>query len=587
MGIKNLSLGKHMTLGMVIMMLLVFIVGGVGYYALNQVRQVNAQAKDVFTLMLKSGDVKNLTQAYQLAVFSEKLHEANKIHKSALEAADDTLRLLHHLTTFAKDHMGAKADNIHEKLQGLKKDFDAYVKLLAENDRIGKHIPTFQEPLSKAIEKGALFLADMQVTSKLYLGILTVYTNRPSEENWAKCKEAEQAFESAFNVWFQKISASEDLRKVAEEISSIFKEIQKAAESFNQNQKRLQDLMARITNLLDELALFAHELNQKAITSLDRQVRASGFLILTILACSLIGGISYAFFSTRGIVKRMLIITQGVSEGSQQVFDASSQMASTSHTLAEGASEQVSALENSVAALEEISTMTKENAQKCHNASELMGDAVAAVEKVNKNMVGLEQAIENITKTSKDTEKIIKTIDEIAFQTNLLALNAAVEAARAGAAGAGFAVVADEVRNLAMRASDSAKLTAQLISETIKAVQKGNELTTSTKKAFQENVDITKKVSEIIGEISVASQEQARGIEQINRSIAEMEKVIQTTAASAEEFASSAAHMKGLAEDMLTHVNGLLAMAGAKSLDQMERPSIAPKEWKALPGPTA
>ncbi len=128
--------------------------------------------------------------------------------------------------------------------------------------------------------------------------------------------------------------------------------------------------------------------------------------------------------------------------------------------------------------------MTKQNADNANQADGLMKEANQVVVQANESMGELTTSMEEISKASEETSMIIKTIDEIAFQTNLLALNAAVEAARAGEAGAGFAVVADEVRNLALRASDAAKNTANLIEGTVKKVSDGSELVTRTNEAF-------------------------------------------------------------------------------------------------------
>jgi len=212
---------------------------------------------------------------------------------------------------------------------------------------------------------------------------------------------------------------------------------------------------------------------------------------------------------------------------------------SISISLAESASEQAASIEETSSSLEEMSSMIKLNADHGNEAHVLMKDANRVVGEANDSMGRLIASMEDISTTSEETQKIIKTIDEIAFQTNLLALNAAVEAARAGEAGAGFAVVASEVRNLAMRAAEAAKSTAGLIEGSGKKIKTGAELVRVTNEAFAGVSRSTSKVGELLAGIATASNEQAQGIDQINKAVAQMNAVTQQNAASAEGLSSA------------------------------------------------
>jgi methyl-accepting chemotaxis protein len=214
--------------------------------------------------------------------------------------------------------------------------------------------------------------------------------------------------------------------------------------------------------------------------------------------------------------------------------------------------------------MEEMASMTKNNAENAGTADGLMKEANQVVATANDSMDRLTVSMKDISKASEETSKIIKTIDEIAFQTNLLALNAAVEAARAGEAGAGFAVVADEVRNLAMRAAEAAKNTAQLIEGTVKKVNDGSQLVTATNEAFTKVAQSSAKVGDLIAEISAASREQSGGIDQVNVAITEMDKVVQQNAANAEESASAAEEMNAQAEQLREYVNDLVMLVTGK-----------------------
>ncbi len=282
------------------------------------------------------------------------------------------------------------------------------------------------------------------------------------------------------------------------------------------------------------------------------------YAIAFMIGVSILGmlfAIGLGIYLTRSITRPINKVVGGLTEVSDQVLGAASQVAKASQNLAEGTSEQASSLEETSSSLEEMASMTKKNAESTDHARKMMEEAKKIVGTVNQHMDQMAQAIAEITKTSEETGKIVKTIDDIAFQTNLLALNAAVEAARAGEAGAGFAVVAAEVRNLSLRAAEAAKNTGNLIENTIAAIRKGRELTESTQKAFKDNLAISIEVAQVVEEITAASQEQSRGIEQISEAVMEIDKVVQQAAASAEESASAASEMNYLAAQMKAFVD--------------------------------
>ena len=228
-----------------------------------------------------------------------------------------------------------------------------------------------------------------------------------------------------------------------------------------------------------------------------------------------------------------------ILDGTSQVSGSAAQFSSGAQALSQGATEQASSVEELAATISEISAAISSNARSAAEVNDHMHTVGQGAEESNRQMREMLKAMGDIKAASDQIDKIIKTIEDIAFQTNILALNAAVEAARAGSAGKGFAVVADEVRNLAGKSAEASKDTAALIENALNAVHHGTGIADETAKSMLRVVDGVNRVNKAVAEISDSAAQQAASAAQVNQGIEQISGVVQTNSATAEESAAT------------------------------------------------
>ncbi len=297
-------------------------------------------------------------------------------------------------------------------------------------------------------------------------------------------------------------------------------EIGKTVKAINYFQKFQTEIIDDINYLLGEMA----DGNFRLTTSCEESYKGDYVQILE---------------SIREINRKLSAALSEINIAAYQVDSGASQVSSASATLSQGATDQASSIQELSATISLISEMINSNAADSVEATERTNFAGNEVNNANEMMDELVKAMNEISASSDETKKIIKTIEDIAFQTNILALNAAVEAARAGDAGKGFAVVADEVRNLAGKSAEAANNTTALIENTVSAIERGNSLVTEVAARMNSVSDAASAIAVINGKIAKASGEAADAIRQVTTGVDRISTVVQNNSATAEETAAA------------------------------------------------
>lgn len=259
--------------------------------------------------------------------------------------------------------------------------------------------------------------------------------------------------------------------------------------------------------------------------------------------------------SMRKIKVKLGSALSNIKDSSIQVSAASDQVAAASLVLASGASEQAGSVEEIQAMIDEVQNKSVSSARHAQQASEHAGEVRMQAENGNRQMQRMMEEMDTLTKTSKEIETIIRTIEEIASQTNLLSLNASIEAARAGEAGRGFAVVAGEIGQLANQSAGAATSTRELIQKSIAEVGSGNEIARATAEAFFAVTSGIEKVVELNEAVKADCENQAEALKEVDQGINSISAVVQSNSGAAQESSATS-------EELAAHAENLMNMLG-------------------------
>lgn len=301
-------------------------------------------------------------------------------------------------------------------------------------------------------------------------------------------------------------------------------------------QNTTADLVATLSNIIGQANNVLNSIARCDLTAANMDSFPGDFNTLS-------SSINSIKFTLTELISEVKNAVESVDVGSKE-------LASATNALSQGTVVQANSIQTLADNMKAIVERINNNSEHEEKVNGQLGELDQQIQNANKKMADLMGAVDEIETMSSSIEKIIGTIDSIAFQTNILSLNASVEAARAGEQGRGFAVVADEVRNLAEQCSESSKKTEELIHQCIKSITSAKKFADQTSESLNLIVDNSAEISKSFESITADTIEQAVKAKYIKNDIDNISDVVNTNTATAEQTAASTAVLSEQAEKL-------------------------------------
>ena len=590
--IKSLTIGRKITLGFGLIFGLLAIISAIAYTALGVAGRRLTLFADSAQETYAAASLESSMQALKLAV-NDYIASGTDESKAACDSARNALDAdLSKAGSLIIDHeRSAQIAHARELLDDYNAAFGELVsnhrsQVAVEDGVLAPQAKTIIDDLEKLLGQ-AKTQGDMNAAFELSNALQAFFESSSLVNSFLLTPEASKAerADKALGVMVAQVRKIEKDQDEMEKLDASLKddarkalitELETSADKYKNGLDgvvsgmqardkiisiRINRVAPQFTATLSKVKGSVHDYQMDLEVRTRAEQRQNELIVSIFTGLGIVAGAFFAWFIIRSVTLPITRTAAHLATESAKANASALRVARASQSIAEGASEQASSLEQTSSSLREMADMTQRNSENAQNAKGLANEARETADIGAAEMVQMKAAMGAIKQSSVEISKIIKTIDDIAFQTNILALNAAVEAARAGEAGLGFAVVAEEVRNLAQRSAEAAKETAARISTSKEKSEQGVLISDKMATNLAAILEKTRQLDERIAEIAESSRQQNEGIAQVNNAVASMDKVTQENAALADQSAAASEELKAQAEQVRIEVAGLMRMA--------------------------